>query len=105
MFIKVNNEEVILLMDKHRNPSSQIKEYGLDNKLNGFYIFDTILVKGLRSTRFLKIYFSDGEVDKTKKEYITFSEEHLKIINKQIFKKVNDLSKFLLPREIQKISS
>ncbi|PKE16741.1 type II toxin-antitoxin system RnlB family antitoxin [Macrococcoides caseolyticum] len=105
MFIKVNENEVILLMDKHRNPSSQIKEYGLEKKLNGYYIFDTILVKGLRSNRFLKIYFSDGKVDNERKRYITFNEEQLHDINKQVFESVHDLTYFLLPREIQKISS
>ncbi|QYA47861.1 hypothetical protein [Nosocomiicoccus ampullae] len=105
MIIQINTEKVLLLKDKHKNPSIQIIEYGRTNNLNGYYVFDTILVKGLKSTRFLKVKFENGEVDNKSKEYVFFDTKLLNKINHQIFIEIKDLKNFLFPSEIKKISS
>lgn len=95
--------KIIVLMDRYKQPSTQIKEISLTNNLDGLYVFDTGLVKGLKSTRFVTTNVQNGIVDPTQFQYKNYNINEINRINSIIKHSVPHLSDYLLKKEIETI--
>lgn len=73
---------IIILQDTSSQPSIQIQKYGVENNVTGTLIFDTVLVKGLRSTRFIEVEFKNGMIQN--KTYITLNPILTTKVNKTV---------------------
>lgn len=109
MVIKLNNiidgKTVIILKDKYKAPSHQLREIGESEHLNGIYIFDLLLIKGNISNRFIKGEFIKGKLNLATLEYFCLNKHEIKKMNEKINEKVSKLDKYLTRNEIENINS
>ncbi|HDK7784764.1 TPA: type II toxin-antitoxin system RnlB family antitoxin [Staphylococcus aureus] len=97
------NATIIVIDDKFKSPSHQLKIIGENENYDGIYIFDLLLTKGIISNRFVEAEFNKGILNKSSLKYCHFNEYEVQKINKNLVEKVNDLSEFLTDNEIKSI--
>lgn len=109
MVVKLNNlidnKTIIILKDKFKSPSHQLREIGKKLSYNGEYIFDLILLKGNISNRFIKVEFINGILNVDSMEYYYFKKCEIQKINEALIHKVNNLDNYLTNNEIESIQS
>ncbi|MCG1866753.1 type II toxin-antitoxin system RnlB family antitoxin [Staphylococcus epidermidis] len=108
MVVKLNNmlnenATIIVIDDKFKSPSHQLKIIGENENYDGIYIFDLLLAKGLISNRFVEAEFNKGVLNKASLKYCHFNEYEVQKINKNLVEKVKDLSEFLTDNEIKSL--
>lgn len=108
LVVKLNNmldenATIIVIDDKFKSPSHQLKIIGENENYDGIYIFDLLLTKGIISNRFVEAEFNKCILNKASLKYCHFNEYEVQKINKNLVEKVNDLSEFLTDNEIKSI--
>ncbi|MCY1598009.1 type II toxin-antitoxin system RnlB family antitoxin [Staphylococcus pettenkoferi] len=109
MVVKLNNiidgKTVIILKDKYKAPSHQLREIGEREYLDGLYIFDLLLIKGNISNRFIKVEFINGKLNLATLKYFYLNKDEIKKVNEKINEKVDKLDNYLTRNEIKNINS